>query len=86
MNTSTLDLAVAAVFGMIFLANFLAFRSSRKTYNQSRQLDHEEQTIFRREAAAHFFRWASTFAFSTWLFGALTAVSLGIAIFVLMGF
>ncbi len=82
MNVSPLDLAFAAVFGIIFLANFFSFRASRKTYNNFKQLSHEEKIESRREAAAHVFSWASTFVVSTWLYGATALFSLAIILFV----
>ena len=71
---------IAAVFGVIFLANLVAFHSSRKIYRTFRQLGDAEKIEYRRSAASHFFGWASTFAFSIWIFGAISAFCLAIAV------
>ena len=84
MNVSPLDLAFAAVFGVLFLANLFSFGASRKTYNNFKQLSHKEKIESRREAAAHIFDWASTFVVSTWLYGAMALFSLAIIVFVVM--
>jgi uncharacterized membrane protein len=82
VNVSPLDLAFAAVFGIIFLANLFSFRASMRTYNNFKRLNHDEKIESRRDAAGHVFNWASTFVVSSWLYGAVALFSLAIIILV----